>query len=194
MQQNVTEAMYLLGIKTAPFSSLELKTNYAALSKVVSKREKLMAVAAYKLLLPKAVDKLELQLLPGQTTKACPTCSGLSGLRKSIWKESSCENCGDTKKVALACRYCEGGKYKQKSGLIAPCRACNGTGIWRVVNCKKCAADGLVKDFFSRVGQYVEAYTPCDTCNGSGKLAVVLFNPVISETNEVIIAAGFNKL
>ena len=180
MQQNVTEAMALLGIKSWPFSSLELSTNFNAISKVVHKKDKIILVAAFKLLQTKVVDKQEVELDPEQSYKICKTCSGVGVLKTSIWKETVCSNCKGTKKVTLKCRYCQDGKFAQKSGKLADCRACNGTGVWRIVNCNKCNSQAAIKDFFNSNGQYIDTYTPCNTCFGAGKVQGVLFNPVLS--------------
>lgn len=118
----------------------------------------------------------------------CPRCNGTKFEQGTISVRVDCPNCNGSGTVPLKCKYCKGGMYRPGK----PCKACGGTGVWKVVPCRECnprsfgfrgRRRSLWSSFFDIGHIYVDKpiNKPCTHCHGRGKIKLELYNPVIKK-------------
>lgn len=202
---NSRDAMKRLGIKEYPFTSIELKGQFRTMVRGVhsdlngndpgNNELTRKVIEAYNHLKNLAIDKegADFQSFEDDSDdlfnlkKTCSHCNGTGKWEKEIWVDEECPKCNGTMKVQLKCRFCNDGKFKQKHGRVVDCYKCKGTGIWKTVNCNQCNRNEFYHHpIFGRMfagrqqfGHYEKALVNCPKCNGTGKIKVNPFNPVI---------------
>ena len=194
--KNTYDNMVVLGLKKYPFSAEELTTAFRALAKKHHSdtgdgdkkmmREVIEAKKALENLVLENVDKVETKgKAPEGLTETCTKCNGTC-VEKHIgtFVEEKCTSpeCNDGK-VTLKCRFCNNGRFRLKTGIKVACKACEGSGVWRVVNCRECKGKGV------KTGRK-DITSMCKKCNGHGKTKKTVFNPVIPEGAILAFRAG----
>ena len=119
------------------------------------------------------LSELGLGLGPMKNGVDCSRCEhrGYSEEKGISWDPcSECHGSGRSISV-MACRYCERGRFKQKSGRIVTCHVCNGSGEYRIL-CDTCGGRGSI---FNPNGKI--SYRRCYECKGTGEIEIL--NPVI---------------
>jgi DnaJ-class molecular chaperone len=182
---NTKRAMRTLGLSSYPFTPESLKAAYRLAAKthhpdVGGSEEKFKYIQrAFEHLENLAIRDSE--LAPPETDEfrdglvdTCTKCHGTGVLtRARVTGYETCKNCSGTGLFELKCKYCNDGAFLTRSGLIVVCKACKGTGIWRIVKCNVCRGDKYKFPILERHD------VKCDRCAGKGVIPIEVFNPVI---------------
>ena len=194
--QNTRKNMEILKIKDYPFTEETLKYNYRSIVKTChpdlfpenKELENLFKKVsqAYESLqyLAKTVslEEKEVELRKQEQDKddifavydTCTKCNGQGTViekRVSYYEEiiNGCSYCSSK------CIACDGtGKFIQRNKKEVTCRVCNGSGVFHKKYCFICFGLGKIQRPI-----YKNEKVLCSKCNGTGKIKLNLFNPVI---------------
>lgn len=199
--EKTRENMNVLGIKDYPFTETELKSCFRALIKEEhsdissdknSKEKSQKIISAYNEL--KNLATIEKKINGDHVvvkrdvedlfdfSQPCSSCQGMGYHIQHQHKHCSCDisrswspysfmvSTHRTGYKTLKCFPCNGtGKFKLKSGREVECLKCKGEGKFRV-KCKFCKGMGYLLE---------EIKVECGTCEGTGRVELKVYNPVI---------------
>lgn len=190
------DAMALLGITSYPFSGSTLKKAWIEMvtkwhpdvNKARDATEKTKRINdAYSLLKNLAIDEIEQpkpepifhKAPPTLFTEECPSCGGHGTITRELFMGLvPCPKCGGETFYftdrPVPCRKCNGtGTYHDLNGKPFKCFKCSGTGIFTLKWKVKCDC------YAGKVPKHEITTETCPKCDGSGRIKIERFNPVI---------------
>jgi DnaJ-class molecular chaperone len=187
--ENTKRFMGVLNLESYPFTRKELKDNYRKMAQQFhpdinknqdseSKMKKITEAYSYlqnlsiedpKEFKPSLFERQESTDI-FELKETCSACKGKGFHEDTPLRTVKCDYC-DHGSVNTPCKSCNNGIFTLKSGRNIFCKKCNGEGHLKV-KCPKCLGHG-------KTTKVISIKHTCWKCEGSGKIILKPFNPVI---------------